>query len=491
MEASAGNRRKGILVLRQRLPALYEALFSALDTTFNRLLDMARSHGLNDPSVELLCLFAIKCISELNASPGAKPHRQQTRPLSEQWIKIMDTSGREHLKEHVEELAQLVESQFAPLEGVFTGGLIADAEHWPSDYLYHVVFQLAALSLGIADEDRIPVFGYWFDSRLAMKLSPTRAAGEYGTPEPLARLMVTLADLQNATEVLDPCCGIGTLLSHAAAEARRLQGHIKLFGQEIKFRPWALATLRLFLLGHPTSHLALGDTLREPVFSEKGSLKRFDRILCDTPLGLQFHGSEASNALWWDAWDRNPWRLSGEGAFLRYVLSALKEGGRALVAVSQSLLFRSGDEARLRERLLSMNLLKAVVGLPGKLRHGSSIEVALLVIERVHSGRTLFVNATDLKIDSRSQALSAGAIERLHRLIDYDKEEKGVSKLVDYSTLRGQNASFVPKHYVSPPGPQREDPDALRSKLRELESEHEDVVQRMDHLLEEVQKKAD
>jgi type I restriction-modification system DNA methylase subunit len=452
---------------------------------------MARSHGLNDPSAELLCLFAIKCISELNAPPREKFHRQQTRSLSEEWVIIMDTSGREDLREHVERFAQLIESQFAPLDGVFTRGLIADVGHWPSDYLYHVVFQLSALSLGITDEDRIPVFGYWFDSRLTTKLSPTRAAGEYGTQEPLARLMVALANLQNTTEVLDPCCGIGTLLSHAAAEARRAHGNIKLFGQEIQIRPWALATLRLFLLGHPTNHLILGDTLREPAFLDKGSLKRFDRVLCDTPLGLQFHGPEASNALRWETWDRTPWRLSGESAFLRYVLSTLREEGRAIVAVSQSLLFRSGDEARLRERLLSMSLLKAVIGLSGKLRHGGSIEVALLVIERVYSRKALFVNATDLKIDSRSQALSSGAIERLHRLVDLGKEEKGVSKLVDYSTLRGQNASFVPKYYVSPPGPQREDPDALRSKLKELESEQEYVVQKMDQLLEEVQKKAD
>ncbi|HET9282663.1 MAG TPA: class I SAM-dependent DNA methyltransferase [Candidatus Angelobacter sp.] len=403
----------------------------------------------------------------------------------------MDTSRRDDLREHIEQFVRLVESQFPPLDGVFSRGLIADVEHWSSDYLYHVVSQLSALSLGITDEDRLPIFGHWFDTRLAMKLNPTRSAGEYGTPEPLALLMIALANLHGANEVLDPCCGIGTLLSHAAAEARQVRNHVELFGQEINVKSWALATLRLFLLGHSTSHLALGDTLRKPAFSVNDKLKKFDRVLCDTPLGLQLHGAEASYALWWDTWDRNSSRISGESAFLRFVISSLKEEGRAIVAVSQSLLFRSGDEARLRERLLSMNFLRAVVGLPGKLRHGSSIETALLVLERIHSGKVLFVNATNLRNESRTYALSSSDIEHLYNLIDLDKEEKGISKLISYSSLRGHNASFVPKHYVSLPDPHRESPDALRSKLKELESEHEDVVRQMNQLLDIMQKKAD
>src|SRR5205823_429466 len=95
-------------------------------------------------------------------------------------------------------------------------GLLSNLQHWPSNFLHHVVFQLSTSSITSLVDDRVPAFGKWFDLRLSALLESSAATGQGITPSSLAQLMVALADLHPDLTLFDPACGIGTLLARAA-----------------------------------------------------------------------------------------------------------------------------------------------------------------------------------------------------------------------------------------------------------------------------------
>ena len=62
--------------------------------------------------------------------------------------------------------------------------------------------------------------------------------------------------------------------------------------------------------------------------------------------------------------------------------TARQKAGRVAVVVPHGVLFRSGAEGKIRQKVIEENLLDAVVGLPANLFQTTSIPVAVLVFDR-------------------------------------------------------------------------------------------------------------
>ncbi|MEU0078799.1 N-6 DNA methylase [Micromonospora tulbaghiae] len=172
------------------------------------------------------------------------------------------------------------------------------------------------------------------------------------TPSWVAKLMISLSGAAGG-RVLDPTCGIGTLLLAALAA-----GSTELSGQEINRTAARLAASRLLLAGDG-ARLVVADSLRADAFA--GEL--FDAVVCNPPFGDRSWGYEhlTSDPRWTYGM---PPRGEPELAWVQHCLAHVRPGGRVAILMPAAAASRRAGR-RIRANLLRSGALRAVISLPG------------------------------------------------------------------------------------------------------------------------------
>ncbi len=165
------------------------------------------------------------------------------------------------------------------------------------------------------------------------------------TPPELVRLMLDLV-AADATSVLDPACGLGTLLAGAAAGVR--------FGQEVNPAAATIAAIRLLLAGVDATVVA-GDSLRADGLP--GLLA--DAVVCDPPFNERAWGyAELTSDPRWEY--GLPPRGESELAWVQHCLAHTRPGGFAAVLMPAAAAGRRPGK-RIRGNLLRAGALRGVV----------------------------------------------------------------------------------------------------------------------------------
>lgn len=207
--------------------------------------------------------------------------------------------------------------------------------------------------------------------------------GEFSTPIDIARLVAALASPQPGDRVYDPCFGSGNFLVAAWQEAqrsrtelRRPSALLKVAGIEKNAGAFLIGLTRMLLAGIESPNIELGNSLeRESLGSP--SRQGFDVVVANPPIGVKI--------------SREPWRYQhfaiptsdSTGLFVQHALSQLRPHGRAVIAVPEGFLFRSGGDRNLRRHLLERGHVEAVIGLPaGAIAPYTSVKGSLLVLSK-------------------------------------------------------------------------------------------------------------
>ncbi|MFB7614733.1 N-6 DNA methylase [Kitasatospora sp. NPDC056181] len=228
--------------------------------------------------------------------------------------------------------------------------------------------------------------------------SGTRA-GQFFTPREVVELIVEVLDPENRESVYDPTCGSGGMLIASAnlLKARNKRGYtLKLHGQEAVPDTAGVARMNLFMHNLTDFKVEVGDTLKDPRFKKSdGSVAQFDVIVANPPYSLK-----------WKPWSKDPRALGGvapqwsaDWAFVQHMIASMgPKKGRAGVVLPHGVLFRGGQEAAIRQRVLDDDLLEAVIGLPANLFYNTSIPTAILVFRapgtKERQGDVLFIDAS-------------------------------------------------------------------------------------------------
>ncbi|MFD7737649.1 class I SAM-dependent DNA methyltransferase [Streptomyces sp. MJM8645] len=209
--------------------------------------------------------------------------------------------------------------------------------------------------------------------------SGTRA-GQFFTPREVVELIVEVLDPKGFESVYDPTCGSGGMLIASAnlLKAHNKRGYtLKLYGQEAVPDTAGVARMNLFMHNLTQFQVEVGDTLKDPrLKNPDGSVAQFDVILANPPYSLK-----------WKPWTDDPRALGGvapqasaDWAFVQHMIASMDpKKGRVGVVLPHGVLFRGGQEAAIRQRVLGDDLLEAVIGLPANLFYNTSIPTAILV----------------------------------------------------------------------------------------------------------------
>jgi type I restriction enzyme M protein len=170
--------------------------------------------------------------------------------------------------------------------------------------------------------------------------------------------------------------------------------------------------------------------------------------------------------------------------------------GRMAVIAPHGVLFRSGAEGKIREKLIRDNSLDAVIGLPGQLFPSTGIPVCIMVIDRSREANGLRAHEKDILFIDASRDFEQG--KKQNRLRDED-----VAKIVDTYRTRtvrerySYKASFdeieangfnlnIPR-YVDTFEPEPEvDLQAVQNEIRDLESQLAQTREKMNFYLKEL-----
>ena len=240
-------------------------------------------------------------------------------------------------------------------------------------------------------KEELFTLGHMYETMLREMRDAAGQNGEFYTPRPVVRFMVTVIDPKLGETVLDPACGTGGFLAEAyqhlekqcqTVEDRHTLQEQTLYGGEAKPLPYLLCHMNLLLHGLEAPQIDPDNSLRFKL-SELGDKNRIDVILTNPPFGGEEEPGIKGN------FPSDMQTSETTLLFLQLIMRKLRRGtgstppGRAAVVVPTGTLFGDGVCARIKEQLLTEFNLHTVVRLPnGVFAPYTGIPTNLLFFER-------------------------------------------------------------------------------------------------------------
>lgn len=268
--------------------------------------------------------------------------------------------------------------------------------------LAKVLIAVKGMDLGHKYEDNdIDTFGDAYEFLMQMYASEAgKSGGEFFTPQEVSELLARIAAYgnDNIKKVYDPACGSGSLLMKFAKTVGKENKSLKYYGQEINPTTYNLCRINMFLhdINYDNFDIQLGDTLHSPLHITDAP---FDAIVSNPPYSLKWDGKEnpilINDERYAPAGVLAP-KSAADLAFTMHMLHHLAETGTAAIVEFPGVLYRGGDEQKIRKYLIDNNYVDTVIQLPSNLFFGVGIATCIIVLRKSAKpdSSVLFIDAS-------------------------------------------------------------------------------------------------
>lgn len=305
--------------------------------------------------------------------------------------------------------------------------------------------------------------------------SAGKKAGEFYTPAAVSETLARLVAPKPGDRICDPACGSGSLLIRTAKQVG--SDDFSLYGQEMNGSTWALCKMNMFLHGMDSSHIEWEDTIRHPQFIDGDALVKFDVVVANPPFSLDKWGQEIAAEDRFGRFFRGiPPKSKGDWAFILHMLATAIEGkGRVGVVVPHGVLFRGGQEGKIREAVIKENLLDAVIGLPANLFFGTGIPAAFMIFDRSRKNngkdKILFIDASrEFEQSTNQNKLREQDIEKIVDTYIKKKTIERYSYMASYKEIEENEFNLNIPRYVDTFEPEPEiDIASVQMEIDEIE----------------------
>ena len=193
-----------------------------------------------------------------------------------------------------------------------------------------------------------------------------KSKGIFYTQPELAEFMKSLVDIE-ITDVYDPTCGDGSLLSV-------FDDNVKKFGQEINDHQLVVANERL-----KNFNGFCGDTLSNPAFMDK----KFSCIVANPPFSINWNPPKG---LFMDERFTKcsfiPPKSKADYAFMLHIIHLLSDNGIAVVLNFPGVLYRGNSEGKIRQWMVENNLIEKVIYIAGDKFVDTKIATCCIVFKK-------------------------------------------------------------------------------------------------------------
>ena len=359
--------------------------------------------------------------------------------------------------------------------------------------LKHLLEDLAVLDLRYEAIGHMDIIGDVYEFLIA-KFAATagKMAGEFYTPAEVSETLARLVAPQSGDRICDPTCGSGSLLIHASNQVGA--NDFSLYGQEMNGSTWALCKMNMFLHNVDAARIEWEDTIRHPMLVEDDALMKFDVVVANPPFSLDKWGQEIASEDRYNRFYRGvPPKSKGDWAFVSHMLATAIEGkGRVGVVVPHGVLFRGGQEGKIRETVIRENLLDAVIGLPANLFFGTGIPAALMIFDKSRKpngkNKVLFIDASrEFEQATNQNKLRPQDIKKIVSTFRKKKTVDKYSHLTDFSKIEENEFNLNIPRYVDTFEPEPEiDITEVQKEIVDIETELIETRKKMDAYLKEL-----
>jgi len=387
---------------------LEKYLFSCADI----LRNYVEASSYRDYIFPLLFFKRISDVYDEDIEIAKKEYGDSWKDFSEEEIhdfSIPDGCHWKDLRGVTENVGSAIQKSFQRLEsqntdklgGVFGNANWANKAKLPDRMLKDLIEHLSSLTLSIENcpEDEL---GHGYEYLIGKFDSDDgHTAQQFYTNRTVAHLMAEILKPQTKESIYDPTCGSGGILisciDHIKNQGQEWR-NVKIYGQEIVPPTASICRMNLFLHGVKEFNIRTGDTLSSPAFLEKDRLKTFDLVVANPPYSISNWDRDAFST---DKYGRNilgtPPQGRADYAFIQHIIKSMdKETGRCAILLPHGVLFRN-EEAEMREKLIKLDLVEAVIGIGKNLFYNSPMEACVMICRAVkpseRKGKILFINA--------------------------------------------------------------------------------------------------
>lgn len=310
------------------------------------------------------------------------------------------------------------------------------------------------------------VLGFVYEYLISMfAANAGKKAGEFYTPHEVSILKseIIAHHLKDNKEIkiYDPCSGSGSLLiniGQSVAKHINDKNNIQYYAQELKENTYNLTRMNLIMRGILVENITTrnGDTLEDdwPYFDENDPVATYeplyvDAVVSNPPYSQSWDPSNKETDPRYARFGLAP-KTKADFAFLLHDLYHLKPNGVMTIVLPHGVLFRGGDEARIRENLIEENHIDAIIGLPANIFFGTSIPTTIIVLKQKRENEdVLIVDASKhfIKV-GKNNMLQSSDIKRIVDAVITRDSIDGFSRLVTRQEIRNNDYNLNIPRYV-------------------------------------------
>ena len=350
----------------------------------NVLRDDGVSYG--DYVEQLTYLLFLKLADEQTKPPFDKP---STIPADLDWESLLNASGAELETQYVKILQELSNEQ-GLLGVIFRKS--QNRIQTPAS-LQRLIHLINAENWSGMTAD---IKGTIYEGLLQKNAEDTKSgAGQYFTPRPLIKAMVTVMRPEPMQTICDPASGTGGFFlaaydyiseNYGSTMTREQKEFLKFStfsGNDIVDNVVRLCVMNLYLhdIGGTESPITTADSL------SRDTGDRYDMVLTNPPFGnrssitIAADGNKRNN-LTYERDDFWATTSNKQFNFLQHIKTILKTDGRAAVVLPDNVLFERGAGETIRQQLLSQFDVHTLLRLPTGIFYAQGVKANVLFFDK-------------------------------------------------------------------------------------------------------------
>lgn len=311
------------------------------------------------------------------------------------------------------------------------------------------------------------VLGFIYEYLISMfAANAGKKAGEFYTPHEVSVLMSEivanhLKDREHI-KIYDPTSGSGSLLINIGASmAQYITGENKIdyYAQELKENTYNLTRMNLVMRGISPANINVrnGDTLEDdwPFFEndenkdETYTLVRVDAVVSNPPYSQKWDPKDKEFDPRFKEFGVAP-KAKADYAFLLHELYHLEDDGIMTIVLPHGVLFRGGEEEKIRETLIERNHIEAIIGLPANIFFGTGIPTIIMVLKRTRPDSDVLIIDASKKFEKvgKNNKLRARDIREIVDALKARKSVDKFAKLVTKEEIRENEYNLNIPRYV-------------------------------------------
>jgi len=283
--------------------------------------------------------------------------------------------------------------------------------------------------------------------------SAGKKGGEFYTPSPVVQLMGKILQPAKDAEICDPTIGSGGLVINMRNYVEARYGtakHLTIHGQELKDGIYKMCVMNMIFHGIRNANIQQGDTILDPKLVENGQLRKYDIVVANPPFSQNYTTAGMRFKERFVNWMST--KKQADFMFVQHMIATLKDNGRMAVVMPHGVLFRGGEEQRMRKRLIEQGILECIIGLPPALFFGTGIPASILIINKAGADRrdgVFFINADrEYKEGKNQNTLRPEDIEKIAYIYTHKKGLPKYSRLVKKAELEAEEYNCNIRRYV-------------------------------------------